>query len=116
MNITSLDQVERIPMGMEGARNVVKQVPISVQDGAPNFVFRVFTIGPDGHTPYHRHAAEHLNYVISGHGILVSESGAEHPIEPGNFALVRPAEKHQYRNTSATEPLVLICAVPKEYE
>ena len=29
---------------------------------------------------------------------------------------VSPGEKHQYRNTSDTEDLVFICAVPKEYE
>jgi quercetin dioxygenase-like cupin family protein len=29
---------------------------------------------------------------------------------------VLPDEKHQYKNVSAKEPMVMICAVPKEYE
>jgi quercetin dioxygenase-like cupin family protein len=30
--------------------------------------------------------------------------------------LVLPNETHQYKNTSATKAMVMICAVPKEYE
>jgi quercetin dioxygenase-like cupin family protein len=30
--------------------------------------------------------------------------------------MVLPDEKHQYKNTSAKSPVVMICAVPKEYE
>jgi quercetin dioxygenase-like cupin family protein len=47
---------------------------------------------------------------------LVAESGEEREVKKGDFALVLPDEKHQYRNKSATEPLIMICAVPKEFE
>ncbi len=116
MKITSLDRTEKKKMDMEGARDTYKQVPISKADGTPNFSFRVFTIEPGGHTPYHAHAFEHVNYVISGRGVLVTETGEHRPVEQGDFALVLPHEKHQYRNTSSTGPLVIICAVPKENE
>jgi len=116
MKITSLDQIEKMDPKMEGAKNILKQVPISKNDGSPNFAVRVFTIDVDGHTPYHQHASEHLNYVIEGHGALVLEDGEEREIKKGDFALVLPNEKHQYKNTSATEPLIMMCAVPKEYE
>ena len=116
MKVTNLAAVEKQTVVMDGAQGVCKQVPISKQDGSPAFSFRVFTIAPNGHTPFHIHAAEHLNYIISGCGALVSETGEELGIGAGDFALVLPNEKHQYKNTSATEPLVLICAVPKEYE
>ena len=84
MKITNLDEIERVPMRMEGAKDVVKQVPISQRDGAPNFVFRVFTIGPGGHTPYHEHPAEHVNYIIAGRGVVVSATGEEHPVAKPN--------------------------------
>ena len=116
MKITTLDKLDKIKVTMEGARDVWKQVPISANDGSPQFSFRVFTVEPNGHTPYHMHPFEHLNYVISGKGVLVDEDGEEHSIKTGDFALVLPDEKHQYRNKSAGEPLVLICAVPKDYE
>jgi quercetin dioxygenase-like cupin family protein len=116
MKITRLQDVEKVPVDMEGARNAFRQVPISGHDGAPNFSFRVFTLEPEGHTPYHTHGFEHLNYIISGQGTLVDGDGARHELAAGDFALVLPGEKHQYQNTSGSEPFVMICAVPKAYE
>jgi len=116
MKKVNLKDVESVRVTMEGAKNAYRQVPLSKNDGAPNFSFRVFTIHPDGHTPYHTHPFEHLNYVISGKGVLVDVDGKTCEINAGEFALVLPGEKHQYRNPSKTEPLVMICAVPKEYE
>ena len=79
-------------------------------------VLRVFTVDPGGHTPYHRHAFEHLNYVIEGRGALIDESGEKREIKKGDFALVLPNEMHQYRNASKDESLVMICAVPRQFE
>ena len=116
MNIRSLDKVEKIKPNMEGTQNIYKQVPISKDDGSPTFSFRVFTIEPGGHTPFHRHPFEHLNYIIEGSGVIVNESGQEREVRKGDFALVLPDEKHQYKNKSLSEPMIMICAVPKEYE
>ena len=106
MKISNLKKVKTVKMTMEGAK----------EDGTPSFSFRVFTIEPGGHTPYHAHPFEHLNYVIEGTGALVAEGGKEHPVSKGDFVLVLPDEKHQYRNRSADKPFAIICAVPKEYE
>ena len=116
MKVTNLQNTNKTKMEMEGAKNTYKQVPISNADGAPSFVFRVFTIEPNGHTPYHKHHFEHVNYIIEGEGVLVLENRMEKPVKKGDFALVLPGETHQYMNKSDTEPLVIICAVPKEYE
>jgi quercetin dioxygenase-like cupin family protein len=116
MKVTSLDKTEKEIPTMEGAAGICKQVPLSRHDGAPTFCFRVFTLDPGGHTPYHTHPNEHLNYVIQGSGVIVTASGEERSIEKGDFALILPDEKHQYRNTSATDAMVVICAVPIEYE
>ncbi len=116
MKITSLDKVEKIKPNIEGAEEIYKQVPISKRDGSPNFSFRVFTIEPNGHTPFHRHPFEHLNYVIEGLGSLVEESGKEHEVKKGDFVLILANEKHQYKNWSDKDPFLIICAVPKEYE
>ena len=116
MKITRLNELQKKKMAMEGAKDVWKQVPISKNDGSPVFSFRVFTVEPGGHTPFHAHAFEHLNYIIDGQGALVTDSGEERNIKQGDFALVLADEKHQYKNKSARDPLVMICAVPKEYE
>ena len=116
MKITRLENLEKTKMNMEGAKGAYKQLPISKADGSPTFSFRVFTIEPGGHTPYHTHQNEHINYLIQGDAAIVTESGEELEFKKGDFALVLPDEKHQYKNKSATEPMIMICAVPKEYE
>ena len=116
MKVTSLKETGRAKMSMEGAKDVWKQVPISKTDGSPNFSVRVFTIQPGGHTPYHTHPFEHVNYIIEGQGVIVREDGSKCNVQAGDFALVLPDEKHQYRNTSREKPMMMICAVPKEYE
>lgn len=92
-----------------------KQIPISKADGTPTFSFRVFTIEPGGHTPRHSHYFEHLNYIIEGRGAILGQDGA-HEVKQGDFTMIPPGEVHQYKNTSTDKPLVMICAVPKEYE
>jgi quercetin dioxygenase-like cupin family protein len=115
MHISSLKDVKKVIPDMEGAEGVYKQIPLSREDGAPIFAFRVFTIEPGGHTPLHQHPFEHMNYVIDGSGTVIA-GDRETGIETGDFVLVLPGETHQYRNTSPGKPLVIICAVPKEYE
>lgn len=116
MKITNLESVEKTKMAMEGVKDVFKQIPIAKADGTPIFSFRVFTLLPGGHTPYHTHPFEHLNYIIGGEGVVVTESGQEIPIKKGDFGLLLPNEKHQFKNKSNDQELVIICAVPKEYE
>jgi len=115
MLITRLEKVNKTIPEMPGAEGVLKQVPLSKEGGVPTFSFRVFTIGPGGHTPFHQHPFEHMQYVIEGSGVLVAEN-REHEVKKGDFALILPDEKHQIKNTSKTHNLLIICAVPKEYE
>ena len=114
MKITRLKDCDTLSVDMEGARGTVKQVPIGKSDGAPNFSIRVFTLEPGGHTPHHSHESEHLNYILEGSGEVV-EGDAPRAIAPGDFILVKPHERHQYRNTGSA-PLVLMCMVPRDYE
>ena len=101
---------------MDGVKDAFRQVPIGKADGSPNLSFRVFTLAPGGHTPYHEHISEHVNYIIAGNGAIRDEHDELHPVKAGDFSLIMPGEKHQYRNMSDTEDLVFICAVMKEYE
>ena len=116
MKITDLDKAEKSPVTLEGAKGAYRQVPLSHYDGAPNFSMRVFTLEPQGHTPFHKHPFEHLNYIIQGNGMVVAKNGEEREVHAGDFVLVLPNEQHQYKNKSAQEPFIFICAVPKEYE
>lgn len=115
MKIISLSQVDKNEVRMEGAHKAWKQVPLGREDDAPVYSYRVFTVEPGGHTPYHQHPYEHMNYIIQGDGALVDENGTEQRIKTGDFALVMPNEKHQYQN-KGDQPLILICGVPKQFE
>ena len=116
MKIIKLEDVPKNKVHMEGAVKAWKQVPLSRNDGAPVYAYRVFTVEPEGFTPYHQHDYEHMNFIIEGEGVIINEQGEERSIKAGDFALVLPNEKHQYRNTSGDKPFVMICGVPKEFE
>lgn len=116
MYITALDRVKKTELVMEGAVKVWKQIPLGRSEDVPGFSFRVFTIEPGGHTPYHSHDFEHLNYIIEGQGAVVDRDKREHLIKQGDFVLVKPGETHNYINNSGDKNLVVICAVPKDYE
>ncbi|MDA3948675.1 MAG: cupin domain-containing protein [Spirochaeta sp.] len=115
MKIVELQDVPRKPMESPDVKGITKQVPVGVADGSPTMSMRVLTVEPGGFSPYHSHPWEHLNYILAGCGVMVNEAGDEHPISAGNFAFVKPDEKHQFRNTGA-EPLQFICLVPTERE
>lgn len=116
MKIISLDKVEKKEVKMEGAKGAWKQLPLGSSDGAPVYSYRVFSLAPGGNTPYHSHPYEHMNYIIEGEGLLVDEKGNSHSLKKGDFALVKPDERHQYRNSSPDMPFRMICGVPKEFE
>ena len=116
MKIIAIDQVEKKKVQMEGASGAWKQLPLGDADGAPVYSYRVFTLEPGGNTPYHSHPYEHMNFIIEGQGVLVNEAGEERPLKAGDFALVYPNEKHQYRNNSKDKTFRMICGVPKEFE
>jgi quercetin dioxygenase-like cupin family protein len=115
MKIIQLDRVDMEQVHMEGAHKAFKQIPLSRDDGAPVYSYRVFTVEPGGYTPFHQHDYEHMNFIIEGEGALVNENGEEQELKRGDFALVLPNEKHQYRNTG-DKPFKMICGVPKEFE
>ena len=57
----------------------------------------------------------HMNYTTEGEGALVNEAGEMQELKAGDFVLVGPDEKHQYRN-KGNVPFRMICGVPKEFE
>lgn len=116
MKIIPIDQVEMKEVTMEGASGAWKQLPLGSRDGVPVYSYRVFTLEPGGYTPYHSHPYEHMNFIIEGEGFIINEAGEKQSVKAGDFALVLPGEKHQYRNGSPDRKFKMICGVPKEFE
>ena len=116
MKLINIADVPKIKVDMDGAKDAEMQIPIGVEEGTPGYSMRVFTLGPKGHTPYHSHDFEHINYIISGKGMVHRENAHNRWLYPGDCVLVQPDEMHQYINMSDNVPLVFICLVPKENE
>ena len=59
MKLFHYDDVE-LEKAEAGAKDTYVRWLITRKDGAKNFAMRRFTIGKDGHTPYHSHDDEHV--------------------------------------------------------
>jgi quercetin dioxygenase-like cupin family protein len=57
-----------------------------------------------------------MNCNSKGNGSLVNEKGEGQFLKAGDFTLVNPDEKHQYRNLSPDKPFRMICGIPREFE
>ncbi|MEA1871304.1 MAG: cupin domain-containing protein [Candidatus Bipolaricaulota bacterium] len=87
-----------------------KRVLIGPEQGARNFVMRLFTLGEGGCSPYHTHNWEHEVFILSGKGTVKSTSGNT-PVSAGNFVYVPPNEEHQFLN-AGLDPFEFLCLVP----
>lgn len=96
----------------ELVKNVEKRILIGSNLNAKNFVMRLFTVKPNGHSPKHIHRWEHEVYVVKGNGEIF-DSEKYVPMKEGDFILVPSNVEHQFRNNS-NEDLQFICVIPKD--
>ena len=96
---------------MEGAIGVSKRVLAGLEEGAPNFVMRLFELTPGGRTPNHTHNWEHEVFVVDGEGYAESDAG-NRDLVPGTAVYVAPGEPHGFVNTGDSV-LRFICVVPR---
>jgi quercetin dioxygenase-like cupin family protein len=111
--IRHYSEVTATDVEMEGVEKVKLRMVIGKDEGAPNFIMRIFEVEPGGHTPFHAHEWEHENFVMDGEGLLVMPDGSKRRLKPGDVAFVPPNVKHQYRNES-DELFRFICLVPRD--
>ena len=111
MKITPYKELASKPADDPAASKVAMRIAIGPDDGAPNFVMRVFTVEPGGHSPRHSHPFEHEVFVHSGRGEVFHE-GKTYPLGPGHVAYIPPDTLHQFLNTGG-EPLVFVCVIPR---
>jgi quercetin dioxygenase-like cupin family protein len=93
-----------------GAKGVRRRVVISEDDGAGNFIMRVFEVEEGGFTPRHQHDWEHEVFILSGRGVVVSEHG-DFEVKPGDVIFIPPNEDHQFKNPGPGI-LEFICLIP----
>ena len=112
MPLIKSEDVEKMVLNAETAKNVTKQTPISPKEGWDGWVMRIFTLGSEGYSPRHTHPWPHINYIIKGEGTLLIE-GEEKPVKAGDTAYIPEGEDHQFKNTGKGD-LSFICIVPEE--
>ena len=110
MNIIHYTDIEPKPVDMEGATGVTIRYLISTNEGAENFVMRLFEIQPGGQTPLHKHAWEHEVYILQGEGSIWKE-GTDMPLASETAVFVPGNERHCFKNTSKCI-LQFLCLVP----
>ncbi len=112
MIVGHIDKCKASPVNLKGITGMSKQVPISHAEGWKDYVLRVFTLEPGCSSPRHRHPWPHINWIVSGEG-LIHLDGADHAVREGSYAYIPGEALHQFTNSSS-EPFVFICVVPPE--
>jgi quercetin dioxygenase-like cupin family protein len=110
MKVEKYANIVKKPVQVEGAKDVEMRLLISKDDGAANFVMRMFEVQPGGHTPLHKHPFEHEVFVIEGQGTLIYE-GQERKFSR-DYVIFVPADKeHRFKNTGDSV-LRFLCLIP----
>ena len=110
MKIEKSSNVASNPVELEGAKDVGLRWLISKDDGADNFVMRMFELKPGGYTPLHVHPHEHEVFVVEGEGIFVYE-GKEHKFCTDYVIFVPGNKEHRFKNTGHSI-LRFLCLIP----
>jgi quercetin dioxygenase-like cupin family protein len=114
MKVRRVEEVESVPVEMEGAVGVTKRVVVGPAEEAPHFHMRVFDVRAGGETPLHSHEGEHEVYVLAGRG-TVMDGDVPRELVPGTVVWVPEGDVHQFR-ADRGEPLRFICVIPRPRE
>jgi quercetin dioxygenase-like cupin family protein len=112
MKIISYKDMTAAPVEDPEAKGVGIRVVIGKDEGAENFIMRIFNVVPGGCTPKHTHDWEHEVFILSGKCVVVSEKG-EHNVHGGDVVFIPPNEIHQFKNPGP-DPLEFICLIPAQ--
>ena len=102
--------LKEIPV-TEPMKGLSKRVGIGPDEGAPNFVMRIFEMQPGLSSPQHSHPWEHGIYVLEGNATALNGEGKKTSIKKGDVVFIPSEEKHCIMNTGSA-PFQFICMVP----
>jgi len=112
MKIDKSEDVTLSPVEIAGAKGVSVRWLVCKDDGAQNFVMRMFELAPGGHTPLHDHRHEHEVFIVDGEGVFVCE-GQEHPFCSEHVIFVPGGTEHCFKNTGGSV-LRFLCIIPAD--
>ena len=73
MFVGHVNDMPKIDMTPGGAKGAAKQVAVGPEQGWEDYVMRIMTLDVEGNSPQHSHDWPHINYVISGTGVLMCQ-------------------------------------------
>jgi quercetin dioxygenase-like cupin family protein len=111
MKVIHYSAIPSSSFNSDTVKNVQGRVAIGKDDGAPNFCMRLFTIGPEGHTPRHSHAWEHEIFIHAGKGQVYHE-GRWTDVTTGTVIFIPGNEEHQLRN-HGSDDFTFLCLIPQ---
>jgi quercetin dioxygenase-like cupin family protein len=96
------------------ANQVSETWMIGKKEGAENFAFRYYQIGPGGHSRKEQHPYDHGILVLQGSGeVLLGEDTFS--ISRGDIIHITPDATHQISNPTG-KPLGFLCVIPARRE
>ena len=102
-------EIPEVLVEEEDVKKVVRKILIGPDDGSNNIIMRYFKVFPEGNTPFHSHAHEHVVKIEKGRGIVVW--GVEETIvSEGQSLFIGANEKHQFKNPFA-KPFEFLCII-----
>ena len=94
----------------EHHRGVTRTTLAGAQGEQTDFHLRYFEIAPGGFSTLEHHQHEHAVVVLRGRGeVQLGDDVFE--LTFGDFVYVASHERHQFRNTDASEPFGILCVV-----
>ena len=89
------------------------EVLLDAQTPTASLLAGVNHLAPGGKIPLHFHDHEELQFILSGTGVALDATGAEHPLAPGStvYCAAGRASAHGFLNTGS-EPLAILYAYP----
>lgn len=110
--INNTKEIQYIRPSDPAAKGSMLGTAIGSKEGWEDYVMRIVRIEPGGTSFNHNHNWPHINYYISGSGILTLE-GKEYGVKEGDYTYVPENQLHQWKNNT-DEIFEFICIVPKE--
>jgi quercetin dioxygenase-like cupin family protein len=108
--VRKISEVPALPV--DRASGAVMQVLIGPDQGAPNFVTRLFTLAPGARIPVHLHELiEHEQVIVEGEMVLGDGTG-ERTVRVGDCVFIPAAAGHWYENRGPAAAK-FICVVPR---
>ncbi len=109
--VVHYSRIEAKEVAEKGASKARIRVLIGVEDGAENFIMRMFELEPGGNTPLHKHPWEHEIFILEGEG-LVKIGDREYNVSDGYVIYIPPNIEHTIINRGS-RLLRFLCLIPK---